>query len=46
MTIVVIGSRYYIPVNNRFQEIPFAEAMDLYEKGEITNEEDLTNEYE
>jgi hypothetical protein len=45
MTIVTIAGHYYIPVVNGFKEIPFKEAMELYEKGEVTHEEDLTNEY-
>lgn len=38
MTIVTLGGRYYIPVTNGFKEITKAEAMDLYEKGEVTQE--------
>lgn len=39
MTIVTLGSNYYIPVNNGFKQITHAEAMDLYEKGLIDHEE-------
>lgn len=38
MTIVTLGSKYYIPVTNGFKEISYTEAMDLYEKGEVTQE--------
>lgn len=39
MTIFTIGGRYYIPVASGFIEITHAEAMDLYEKGEISHTE-------
>jgi hypothetical protein len=39
MTIVTLGGRYYIPVANGLQEITHVEAMDLYEKGEISHTE-------
>jgi hypothetical protein len=39
MTIVTLGSNYYIPAENGFKQITYAEAMDLYESGEITHEE-------
>lgn len=39
MTIVVMGSRYYIPVENGYREISKVEAMELYETGAITHEE-------
>ena len=39
MTIVTLGSKYFIPVENGFKEISHAEAMDLYENGDITHEE-------
>lgn len=39
MTIVTLGSRFFIPVENGFKEISQAEAMDLYESGAITHEE-------
>ena len=41
MTIVTLGSKYFIPVENGFKEISQAEAMDLYEDGLITHEEEL-----
>jgi hypothetical protein len=46
MTIVTLAGHYYIPVQNGFKEIPFKDAMELYEKGYITNEEVLYYEYE
>jgi hypothetical protein len=36
MNIVIQGNRYFIPVTNGLKEITKAEAMDLYEKGEVT----------
>jgi hypothetical protein len=46
MTIVTLAGHYYIPVQNGFKEIPFKDAMELYEKGLITHEEDLNVEYD
>jgi hypothetical protein len=46
MTIVMLGGRYYIPVENGFKEISYVQAMDLYESGEVTNEVDLSHEYD
>ena len=41
MTIVTLAGHYYIPVKDGFKEIPFKDAMELYEKGLITHEEVL-----
>ena len=38
MTIVTLGDRFYIPVDNRYQEISRETALDMYEKGEVTQE--------
>jgi hypothetical protein len=39
MKIMIMGDRYYMPVENGYREISKAFAMELYEKGEVTNEE-------
>lgn len=38
MTIVTLGSKYFIPVENGYKEISYEFAMELYEKGEVTQE--------
>jgi hypothetical protein len=38
MTIVTLGSRFFIPVENGFKEISREVALDMYEKGEVTQE--------
>ena len=44
MTIVTLGSKYFIPIENGFKEISYEQAMDLYEKGHITHEEVLEHD--
>ena len=46
MKIVILGDNYYIPVNNGFKRITHAEAMELYEKGEVHSEEVLSYEHD
>ena len=46
MTIVVMGDNYYIPVTNGYKQITKAEAMNLYETGQISSEEVLKYENE
>lgn len=42
MTIVTLGDKYFIPAANGFKEITKEFAMELYEKGEVTHEEELS----
>jgi hypothetical protein len=44
MTIVTLGSKYFIPIENGFKEISYVEAMDLYESGLVEHEEVLDYE--
>lgn len=46
MKIVIVGDNYYIPKTNGYTRITKAEAMELYEKGEISSEEVLSYEYD
>jgi hypothetical protein len=46
MKIMIMGDRYYMPVENGYREISKAFAMELYEKGEVTNEEVSSYEHD
>jgi hypothetical protein len=46
MKIVLLGSDYYIPGDNGYTRITKAEAMDFYEKGEVSHEEVLSYEHD
>ena len=46
MTIVVQGSRYYVPFMDGFKEISYAEAMYLYEQGFFTERDVEYVEYD
>lgn len=46
MTIVTLGSKFYIPTNSGYKEISREMALDMYEKGEVTQEVDLSYEHD
>lgn len=45
MRIIWLYGNPYIEASNGFQRITHTEAMEFYEKGEVSEEVDLTNEY-